>query len=250
MIDYRILTSENDFTKCIDLQREVFHFSDIETISPLFLKLFARNNPPIGFAIGAFRTENEQSELIAILLATSTFISKSVYVIALGVKPQYQNKLHGYNLLLKLREISLEKDIQTMYGIFNPLEANLGRLYFKSLGFRGVSYEYDNNINASGKLLVKWDFKIPNKKTSNKEIASDFELLPIANLKSIPQSELVLIEIPKDYKNMSENLQNFWQQTQKFVFNEYLNTRNYNIIDCLTINLKNERKSYYKLQKQ
>lgn len=172
-ISYRNLISEDDFQQCVDLQKSIFGLTDTDVISPLLLKLLARDFPSIGISIGLFNNSNEKSELIGYMIGYATFLERSIYGATIGIKKEYRNKENGFILFLKFREFSLKKGIECMYGVFEPLESNLAHLYFTNLGFTFIKYEKDALINdehlklhyiPTDKVLIKWDYK--SKKTS------------------------------------------------------------------------------------
>lgn len=265
MIDYRELTSNEDFTQCILLQKEVFNFSDVDIISPLFLKLIARNNPPIGISMGAF--ELTENKLVGIIIGFATFNSKSIYGVLQGVNPEFRNQEIGLNLLIKLREVALNKGLELMEGIVDPLEANLAKLFFTNLGFNGIKYEPQaykytgNDINKSipiDKVLIKWNF---NSQTTIEKInyrkgldnVNTLNEIPIATETNKPNSENVLIEIPNDFKEVKNNDWEQalnWRNSTREIFTHYLNQKNYIIVDFIK-KLENQTfRSYYLLEKQ
>jgi predicted GNAT superfamily acetyltransferase len=252
VIEYRELRSEDDFQQCLVLQKDIFHFSDTDLVSPLLLKLIARDNPPIGISLGVFRN----NELIGILLSFGTFIEKSVYVVLLGIKPEYTNNIYGYKLLLKFREIALSKNIETMYGVYDAFDSNLGRLYCNGLGFKGIQYISDgNNSNVSDKLYVKWNlnasstiFKIHQQ---NKLIFSDiYKNIPIAYNTNLPNETKVIIQIPRESENISLPVAMEHKQKTKNIFIEYINIRKYVVVDCISGKVEGIKRTFYILEKQ
>jgi predicted GNAT superfamily acetyltransferase len=265
MIDYRELYSNEDFAQCILLQKDVFNISDIDLISPLFLKLIARNNPPIGISIGAFNLTDKK--LVGVIIGFATFNNNSVYGVLQGVNPEFRNKEIGLNLLLKLREVALEKGLESMQGIVDPLEANLAKLFFTNLGFNGIKYEpqvykYTGSDSYNSipidKVLINWNFnsqttieKIIYRKRLGDETL--FDETPIATESIKPISKNILIEIPNnfnDLKNKDWEQANKWRYSTREIFTYYLNQMNYNIVDFIKKQENQTYKSYYLLEKQ
>src|SRR3972149_9683272 len=123
--EFRELVTEDDFKQCIDLQKSLFNLSETEVISPLLLRLIARNNPPTGISLGIFSHGMNGIELIGFMIGFATFIDRSIYGLMIGIRPDQQNKGYGYKLFLKFREKAITMNLDCMYGIVDPLEANL-----------------------------------------------------------------------------------------------------------------------------
>jgi len=265
-IEYRELTTNEEFNQCVELQKNIFDFSDIDIISPLFLKLIARNNPPIGLSMGIFKTDFNKSELIGFIIGFATFLEKSLYSVILGIKPEYQNKIYGYKLMLNYRDVALSRNIEFLFGLFDPLEANIARFNISSLGY--IAYKYiidsvecfdDNNKYVpNDKIVVRWDINTSKtieringiKRYNNQEILN---LFPIATSQSMPEIPIVLVEIPEDFNYLLLNKIDealAWRISTCEIFKEYINKRQYIISDCFSIRHENNRKTYYLLEKQ
>jgi len=266
-IEYKELTTIQDFDQCIELQRSIFGLTDFELISPLFLKLIFRNNPPIGISLGMFLVSQFEKELVGFIIGFATFIENSIYVTLGGIKTEHQRKGYGYNLFLKFREFSLEKQIGCMYCIFDPLESHLSRLYFSSLGFIGIKYEEEayilSNIDTkkyvpADSLLIRWDFKSEStlKKLSGFKTPVTQELLqniPIATDIYMPESPNILVEIPGNFiqmKNDDIESARKWRESTRNIFAEYINNRHYIVSDCYSFNQEDTRKTYYLLEEK
>jgi len=266
-IEYKEITTHQDFDQCIELQRSIFGLTDTDLISPLFLKLVSRNNPPVGISLGVFLESNDKSELIGFILGIATFIESSIYTLSLGIRQDHQNKIFGYKLLLKYREIALSKKVLYMFGIFDPLESHLSRLYFSSLGFIGIKYEEEayilSNIDTkkyvpADSLLIRWDFKSEStlKKLSGFKTPVTQELLqniPIATDIYMPESPNILVEIPGNFiqmKNDDIESARKWRESTRNIFAEYINNRHYIVSDCYSFNQEDTRKTYYLLEEK
>jgi predicted GNAT superfamily acetyltransferase len=260
-IEYRELIAEEDIIQCIQLQKSIFNLSDADLVSPLLLKLIARNNPPIGISIGVYKIIESKTELIGFALGFATFYNKSVYVVLMGILPEYQNKIYGYKLSLKFREIALSKGLETMYCVFDPILSNLARIYCTSLGFTGIKYEEDNsvfndNFIPNDKLLVKWNFNAQttiNKINCVKIKLNVFDKNLIASSDNWPELPVIYVEIPDNFgqiksSNFKSALQ--WRISTREILSEYINNRHYILSDCYSIKINQERKTYYLLEKQ
>ncbi len=266
-IIYKELMSEEDFNQCIQLQKNVFGLSEVDLISPLILKLISRNNPPIGISLGLFSNENDELKLIGFIIGLATFIDNSIYVIIMGIDKDYQNKGLGFSLFKKYRELAISKNLTNMYCITDPLESNLAYLFFHNLGFKAVKYEKeaykvanitDKNYIPIDKFAINWEFNNQRtiKKIEKKYLINAKEIIdnnPIVSLNKMPHSDLVLVEIPIHFQQLKK--QDFklalkYRMESRKIFSEYLNKRKYYVIDCISVEENNDRKTYYILEKQ
>lgn len=236
-VEYRELLTDSDFEQVGELQRQVFGFSDLELVSPLMLRLVARNNPPMGIHLGAFLTDEAGSRLVGAMLGFATFLENSVYCVLLGVLPEYQHGLYGHRLLLKYREHSLSRSLHTMYGVYEAQDTSLARLYNSGVGFVGIEY-------ISGKVLFRWDFlsahtleKLHRSRKTAERLEADPR--PLVSNGFLPEAPEVLFEISESPEG---------QDDAAVVLGEYLNRRHYTIVDCATARMGEERKAYYVLR--
>jgi predicted GNAT superfamily acetyltransferase len=262
-IEYRKLTTQDDFNQCIDLQRNVFGLNDIDIISPLILQLIARENPPLGQLIGAFDVSQNEQELIGFILSMATFQEKSGYIPIMGVKNQYRSKGLGINLFLKLREESLKININYLQGVFEPLHINLANLFFKHLSFTGIFYQKDvyflsddskTEIVPTDKILFKWNLRayedLDNHRNISKDILAEY---PIATKDNMPNSPIVLVEIPDNFHVLEKQNKEgamFWRLSTRSIFTHYLNQQNYIVYDCISLEENGIQKSFYLLKDQ
>ena len=262
-IIYKKLVSTEDFIQCVELQRDLFGLSDVDIVSPLIMQLIAREDPSMGIILGAYSIEEEKEKLVGFILTMATFQEKSIYGAIIGVKPNFRNQGLGINLFLKFREIAIRKNIDIFYGVFEPLEMKLARLYFNRLGFHGIRYQHDpsnergkteKGFVPSDKILLKWDLKNFSPQNENR---NDFSGLlnscPIATVNSMPDSPMVLVEIPGDFvRLLNEDVAaaTYWRQNTKEIFSHYINQQKYVICDCLSAEENQIKKSYYLLKAQ
>jgi predicted GNAT superfamily acetyltransferase len=260
------ITEIEEINRSVSLQKAIFGFTDIELISPHILSMIARNNPPMGISLGIYEDDSNNNNLIGLLVAFSTMIDKAVYISLLGVKPEFQNRALGYKLLLYFRQVALKKGLTKMFGVFDPFEANLARLYFNLLGFNGIYYEKNENINKNlgigiesqfvDKLHVEWDFNYYDEFCHNRTINASnknklLNNLPIITGDFLPNNKSLLIEIPNNnFHNFS--LKEISDAKNQFgeILNEYINKRHYVVNDCFSYKIENRRKTYYLLEKQ
>lgn len=260
-IEFRLLSGFQEYEKCFELQKEIFKTSDKDTLPPIFLNLLSRENPRVGFALGAFNKEND--ELVGFFLNVAGVEENSVYCMTLGIKPGFQQKNIGINFFKALRKHAIASGIKHIYGIFEPLEGNLGNFYFSKLGLTGIKYESDvyelqENDFPIDKILLKWDI---NSSQTNEKIDGTYKkenienLLdnyPIANHTDELKSNKLLIQIPDDFirlkqGNRQEALK--WRMKTRELFIKYLNEKSYQITDFYSQITDNRRENYYLLEK-
>jgi predicted GNAT superfamily acetyltransferase len=267
IVEYKELTTRDDFDQCIELQKAIFGFSDTDLISPLFLKLISRKYPPVGISLGVFLRVNDKSELIGFVIGFASFLERSVYTIIMGIKPAYQNKIYGYKLASKYIEEVSKRNIDRIYCMYDPLEIDIARLYLISLGFIGIKYEIqafdysDLAINEKvpvDSLLIYLD--INSKKATNringiqnKNLSDPVSLFPIATIDSMPLLPTVLVQIPDQFVKLSESdvkRATELRMENRAILNEYINNKNYIVSNCISKKTENTRKTYYLLEKQ
>ena len=258
-IEYRELKTDQDFEQCIEIQKSVFGFSERELVSPLFFKLIARDVPPIGSGMGVFRKNEDSDELLGFILGFATYLESSIYVVLLAIRKENQNGVFGYKLLFNYRELLLSKGINKLIGVYEPLEANLGRLYCHSLGYYGIKYMPDTTMSAfpSDKIYVIWELssnhvlnRIQRKVRTNPEEA--LLNIPLVNRDFSLDNEQLLVEIPENYLELKQHdpQKAFeWRTLTRNTFNKYINERNYIIIDCIFSKTTTGKRYFYILEK-
>jgi predicted GNAT superfamily acetyltransferase len=239
-VEYRELVTEEDFSQATDLQRRVFGCTDLDVVPPVLLRLAARNNPPLGLHFGAFLAEDSRSQLVGVILGFATFLEGTVYTALMGVLAEYQEGMVGYRLLLKFREACLQKNIRTAWGVYEPMDPKLARLYHAGLGLFGVQY-------LDGKILFRWDFLSENTvakvdRTARPPASVSPDPTNVVRPGYLPEGEAVLFEIEE---GLSPGERETWGRT---VLGEYLNVRGYAIVDCATARIGDQRKIYYVLR--
>jgi predicted GNAT superfamily acetyltransferase len=244
------------------VQEEIFSIRPEDRFPSHFISMLGRNDPEMGFAFGAYKIDNEIEELIGVNISITTNEQNTLYAISTGVLPKYRNGIYGPILMSKAREHAIQRNFNFLYSIFNYLEANLGRLYFRKFGFVGVRLKVDSlysgkEIMPNDKVLIKWDLLNSRYSIGDNAIERSttfqetIETLSIANEIHMPDEEKVLVKIPNNYRLLKENEPDQALSVSvnlRKVLLEYLNARNYNITDCITGKMGGIRESYYLLE--
>jgi predicted GNAT superfamily acetyltransferase len=260
-VEYKELKSKSDIDQCIELQKSIFDLSDVDLISPLLLKLIARNDPPIGISLGVFY----KNKLIGFIIGMASFFEKSIYVLMMGMHHSYQNKTYGFGLLKRMRDLSISNNLNYMYCIYDPLEANLARLYYICFGCLGIKYikdayfySHDTILKSipNDTLVVRWDLKATRtvERVEKGEIKKSLHIeFPIASFDYLTYPPKVLVEIPENFNQLKETDYEsafHWREKTRKIFTEYINNKNYIISDCISTKINNKRKTYYLMEEQ
>ena len=267
-IEYSEINTFSEFNECIELQRKIFGLSDIDIIPVAILNIIARKNPFMGLLVGIFKNTELKREMIGFSISLTSGINNSIYAIATGVLPEYQNKMYGYGVILKVRELAIENNVNTIYTLYDPLESNLGRLYMNRFGFVGTkfienAYQLDDEVTLvdeipNDKILVEWD---PVSETTINKINGDFKHLrlnealekyPVVdNIKSIKDSS-VLVKIPENFKDIkikNPSLAKNYRNKVRPIFRRYINDYNFKLTNSFTGKINKQRYTYYLLEK-
>ena len=150
--DYIIRDCETfeDFAQCINLQREVWQFVDLD-ITPLRSFIITRHSG--GMTHGAFDPAGGLLGFAHALAAFDEKLKPYYYSHMLAVQPQIQSAGIGARLKLAQRDRALETGVPFIKWTFDPLQSRNAHLNINKLG--GVIREYKINYygNASTSAL-------------------------------------------------------------------------------------------------
>lgn len=218
----RACVSFEDFVACINMQREVWQFSDLD-ITPLRSFVITQQNG--GFTLGAF-AEND-GRLLGFAHALAAFDEQRqpfYYSQMLAVAPELRNSGIGVALKLAQRQRALERGIPLMVWTFDPLQSRNAYLNIVKLGgvVRQYKVNYYGNYSTSAlhrgldtdRLLVEWWVNAP--RVNAIATAGKIENLsdPVAT-----------VEVPFDIEQMkTHNLEEAraWQHKIRSAFAEHL----------------------------
>jgi predicted GNAT superfamily acetyltransferase len=262
-ITYRELDKYTELDECVSLQKEVLGLPHQNTIPSLLLNVYTRKTPKTGIILGAFSKEKGKNKLIGFIMSIAGIENHSLYGVIIIIKKDFRSQNVGIELFLRTREIAIKNNITDFYGIFDPLEGNLAKLYFNKLGMTGIEYEQEvhrltNTDLPNDKVVLHWKLNSKNtiqkinrhlKKKSADEIIKTH---PIVTSNNRPDSNVVLLKIPDDFlklKHYDQLKAIKWRKETRELFNTYLNNNNYIIKDFYTRINDNTRESYYLLEK-
>ncbi|OFV95139.1 MAG: hypothetical protein A3F68_10750 [Acidobacteria bacterium RIFCSPLOWO2_12_FULL_54_10] len=129
-IEIRDCVSLEDFAHCLELQREVWHWADLDLLP---LRSFVVAHKIEGQVIGAFDTSGQ---LIGFCLAVPALHGKEVYLHShmLAVLPEYRQHGIGQCLKWEQRRNALARGICLIEWTFDPFELKNARFNLEKLG--------------------------------------------------------------------------------------------------------------------
>ncbi len=142
-VSIRPCCSHAEFSRCVELQREVWRFADLEIVAPDLFVVFTRTG---GQVFGAWHGEETPGgQMIGFSLAGPAIRERKPYLHShmVAVLPAWQN--HGVGRLLKLaqREEALGRGINLIEWTFDPLEVRNAYFNIARLGVIVRRYEPD-----------------------------------------------------------------------------------------------------------
>ena len=257
MSDVRIRRAEGlaDIHACVDLQREVWKFTEPEHIAaPPLLILGNRYG---GCVLLAESSDGKAIGFSYALLCSEPDRSLFWWSHMTAVAPAHQGKSVGFQLKLAQRTEALSEGIDRICWTFDPLQALNAHFNIRKLGTQVLRYEANIYGESSSplhhgmptdRLLVEWNLESP--AVVNRlggaahSIPRDLDVMaritapggPDSHAFSLEEKSLVL-EIPTDINTIRqtdpESARN-WQRTLEQVFNRCFRS-GYDIIDFLRI---------------
>ena len=147
----RRCSSLAEFSACLEMQREVWQFSDLD-ITPL--RSFVITKHSGGFTLGAFSEEDDR--LLGFAHALAAFDAQNqpyYYSHMLAVDPTLQNSGLGLKLKFAQRDYALQRGIGLMTWTFDPLQSRNAHLNINKLGGVVRKYQVDYYGNYSSSML-------------------------------------------------------------------------------------------------
>jgi len=137
----RRCSNTEEFAACVDLQKEVWQFSDIDIVP---IRMFSVADKIGGQVIGCF----DGQSLIGFALSIPGSRAGHPYLHShmLAVRESYRNKGIGQKLKLAQREDAISRGFELMEWTFDPLEIKNAYLNIEKLG--AIARRY--NINQYG----------------------------------------------------------------------------------------------------
>jgi predicted GNAT superfamily acetyltransferase len=189
-IQIRKLTALEDFLRCVELQREIWNESDLET-EPY--TTFVVANQTGGQVIGAF----DGGVMVGFTMALVGIHGQTPYLHShmTGVVASHRDRRVGRLLKLFQRDDALSREIRLVEWTFDPLEVRNAHFNFNSLGaiarryipnFYGITSSPLHNKLPTDRLLAEWQLD------SRRTIAA------IENIPTAQPGSAVTIRIPAE----------------------------------------------------
>ncbi|MFQ5723758.1 MAG: GNAT family N-acetyltransferase [Terriglobia bacterium] len=162
-VEVRACTSLEEFDRCVELQRQVWGFADIELVPKDVIVVAASTG---GQVFGAF----EGREMVGFVLAFPGYRNARPYLHShmLAVRPESRDHGVGRRLKLKQREDALARGLELVEWTFDPLELKNAYFNLERLGVivrRYVPNKYGRTSSplhgglATDRLVAEWWLK-------------------------------------------------------------------------------------------
>ncbi len=161
--DIRLCTTFEEFTACINLQRAVWQFTDLD-ITPMRSFIITRNSG--GMTHGAFDQAGRLLGFAHALAAFDERLKPYYYSHMLAVEPSLQSAGIGAKLKLAQRDHALRAGVPLIKWTFDPLQSRNAYLNLIKLGgvIRQYKVNYYGNASTSAlhrgldtdRLFVEW----------------------------------------------------------------------------------------------
>lgn len=255
-VDVRIRRANSvaDIQSCIDLQREVWRFTEPEDIAARPLLILG--NRYGGSVLLAECSDGQVVGFSYAFLCRDGAAGLFWWSHMTAVSPQHQGRTIGFKLKLAQREAALDEGIDRIRWTFDPLQALNAHFNIRKLGVTVVDYETNIYGQSSSplhhgmptdRLLVEWNLRSPavaDRLGGNPPvILRDFDglvriLAGNGDLPSRPALDLdespLALEIPSDIRETPPESLRAWQKTLETAFRRYFGL-GYTITDFLTI---------------
>jgi predicted GNAT superfamily acetyltransferase len=181
-IQIRKCTTLDEFHRCVEIQRQVWGESDLET-EPYVTFVVA--NQTGGQVLGAF----EGGTMVGFSMSLVGLRGNTPYLHShmTGVLAEYRDRHVGRQLKLFQREEALSRDIRLVEWTFDPLETRNAYFNFNRLGgicrkiipnFYGITSSALHRGLPTDRLLVEWNLTSRRVIAAISDIADDRNLAP------------------------------------------------------------------------
>ena len=221
----RLLQKQDELKRLIDLEREVWGFSEADSDSLLTMKVMSNQEFKMGYNFGAFF----EDELIGGSVFFASLMQGRVYGHLVCLKPSYRDQNIGTRFLIDSFKYMQAQGVKEVFWTYEPLDAGNSTVYINKLGGKATKYipeyiEIEDKINGGvplDRMVCDVDLlslnEIPKEKIDMNHALKSFPLIGSANFS---EDERVLLEIPGDYKSL--RAKNIEKATSSFEFSQAL----------------------------
>jgi chorismate synthase len=269
--------SLSDYKSCEDIQREVWHFEDLDIV-PSAMLIAADHHG--GITLGAYNSLGEMIGFVASILGAEEQGRLLQHSHMLAVRLAYRNFDAGYKLKLGQRKESLKRKIRLVTWTFDPMQPMNAYFNLAKLGARAHIYE-ENFYGESTSILhrglptdrffVRWELDHPSvierletgpprrdlrKLIKQYPVINQLEELSPGMTRSSPaklncSAGQLLFEIPynlPEIKNRNLGIALEWQGKMRQVFRNYFR-KGYAAVDFWVAEEEGHLRSFYLLEK-
>ena len=268
-IEIRDFNSRSDYDACVDLQREVWEFSDRELVPAMHLVAIHHYG---GTCIGAF----DGGKMVGFVCGLVSWREGEVFHHShmMGVLPEYRGQRIGETLKWTQRDRVLAQGMELINWTFDPLQSRNAKLNIVGLGVVASHYivnlygESESPLHGgipTDRFEVQWWITSPRVvavKKGQRPERFGWEELPRANqtseadggfrrcddeLRLDLEDEEILVEGPADATSMmagAHDLAIDWRVKTRLLFEGYFQRR-YAVVDFH----ESEGRYFYRLEK-
>jgi len=231
----KLLEKQADLVRLIELERQVWGFSEADADSPLTMKVMSSQRFKMGYTFGAY----VDGELIGGDVFFASLVQGRVYGHLVCLKPSYRNRNVGTRFLLDTFDYMKERGVKEIFWTFEPLDAANSKVYINNLGGRATEYISDyiiieDIINGGvplDRMICEVDL-MHSKEASSEclDISEALNAYPLIGSKNFKEEKRILLEIPGDYKALkAHSIQEATKirLNSRKLFSEFINDKEY-----------------------
>jgi predicted GNAT superfamily acetyltransferase len=259
-MDYqmRLLEKQADLMKLLDLEREVWGFSEADTDSPLTMKVMSSQLFRMGYTFGLF----DEGELIGGNVFFASLVQGRVYGHLVCLKPSLRNKNTGTQFLSDSFAFMKAQGVREVFWTYEPLDAANSTVYINKLGGQATQYisNYiiiEDKINGGvplDRMICEVNLSQLNAiQKDSPGMTEALDVFPLAGSDKFTETNRILIEIPADYKSLkSESIEEATKVrlSSRRLFSEFINEKGYVGKRLISGKDHGKRRNFYLLEKR
>jgi predicted GNAT superfamily acetyltransferase len=266
-----------DYKSCVDIQREVWRFEDID-IYPIGMLVAA--NQGGGIALGAYNSIGEMIGFVYSILSMEDGVLAQ-HSLLLAVRQAYRNFNVAYKLKLAQRKECLKRKIPTVTWAFDPMQPLNAYFTLGKLGatthayvedFCGESTSVLHRGLPTDRCIVRWDLESDSVEqrievgSPRRDLRKELKQYKVINhledaapgmpvsspLKLTGTDDRLLFEVPynlPEIKNRNLGTALEWQGKLRQAFRHYL-SKNYAATDFWVAEEDGHLRAFYFLEKK
>ncbi len=258
-MDYemRVLKDQKELKRLIDLEMEVWGFSEADSDSILTMKVISNPDMRLGYSFGAY----SENEMVGGCVFFASLDAGKVYGHLVCFKEEFRNRNMGTLFIRDCFRHMMKEGVRKAFWTYEPLDAGNSSVYINKLGGAAVKYipdyiEIEDRINGGvplDRMICEVDLSEADSRSGGKIDFSDaVENFPIITEHTEIEEEFMLLEIPGDYKKLKsmslENAVKFRMESRR-KFMEWINERGF-IGEKIVTGFENDlRRNFYLLHK-